>query len=65
MQIQRKWGLDIQLKSRHLFTKFLPHRILEEDSIHSAAQRLNLKNIQENMKQLGSTLVAKNTTRIA
>lgn len=50
MQIRRKWGLDIQLKSRNIFTKFPPLKISEEDSIYSAAQRLNLKNLQENIK---------------
>lgn len=60
MQIKR--GLGTQLKSRNIFIKFLPLKLLEEHCIYSAAQRLNLKDLQENIKQLGSTIPTENTT---
>lgn len=62
IQLRGKWGLDIQFKIRNIFTKFRPFKILEEESVYRAAQTVNLKNLQGNIKQVDSTTVAKNTT---
>lgn len=59
MQIQR--GSGTQVKSRKIFIKFLPLKLLEECCIYTAAQRLNLKDLQENIKQVRSTIATENT----
>lgn len=59
MQIKRDW--EVRWRVGTYLSNFYPSNYWRNIVFNGAAQRVNLKDLQENITQVGSTIAAENT----